>query len=457
MISKVRHQLFTLTICLFAMPIPALSQTAPPRVLTLEDAIQLAMRQNPELTAARLEVEKADARVREAWGYALPVLSLQGQYQRSLKKPVFFLPDFDNPNSGRTVPIQIGSDHSINMTLSAQQVIFNSSVITGVGAASIYSEAAREIYRAKQLETVTNVRKAYNSVLLASEVQDMMRANLKNAEENLQNVLLLSKQGLVSEYDLLRAQVGVENLRPSVIQTENNYSLSLDGLRAVIGLGISESFIISGSLKFEPMDDAILASATEDVLKANPSLQAMRHQVEVNKAFVDVERSSYLPTVAAFGNYQYQLAKNNLNISTGDFIGSSIVGLNFSVNLFQGLQTRARVEQAQLEVRKTEEQLGGMETNLRTAAHSYVLKLRQTRQRIEAQRMTVQQAEKGYRIATTRFLNGAGTQLEVNDAQLALTQAKVNRIQAVYDYLVASAEFDQTLGRLPVYVNTNVD
>lgn len=457
MIGTGGRQLTTLILMALLPIVTTSAQSASPRVLTLEGAIQSAMQHNPELAAARLEVEKADARVLEAWGYALPTLSLQGQYSRALKKPVFFLPDFDDPKSGRIVPIQIGSDHAINMILSAQQVIFNSSVITGVGAAGIYSNAARELYSAKQLETVTDVRKAYYGVLLAFEVQEMMQANLKNADENLQNVQLLSKQGLVSEYDLLRAQVGVENLRPSVIQAENNHSLSLDGLRAVIGLGLAENFTVGGSLNFEPMDDAILAAATEDVLRSNPTLKAMRMQVDVNKAFVNVERSSYLPTLAAFGNYQYQAAKNTLNISTNDFIGSSVVGLNLSISLFQGLQTSARVEQAKLEVRKAEEQLSGLETNLRTAAHSLVLKLRQTRQRIEAQQMTVEQAEKGYRIATTRFLNGAGTQLEVNDAQLALSQAKVNRIQGIYDYLTASAEFDQTLGRLPAYVSTNVD
>jgi outer membrane protein TolC len=65
---------------------------------------------------------------------------------------------------------------------------------------------------------------------------------------------------------------------------------------------------------------------------------------------------------------------------------------------------------------------------------------------------TVDQAERGYRIATTRFVSGSGTQLEVNDAQLALTRSKVNRIQAIYDYLVASADLDQILGRVPEYV-----
>ncbi|MEX0602758.1 MAG: TolC family protein, partial [Bacteroidota bacterium] len=116
--------------------------------------------------------------------------------------------------------------------------------------------------------------------------------------------------------------------------------------------------------------------------------------------------------------------------------------------------TNARVDQARIEVRRSEEHLGSLETNFRTLTHSLVLQLQQTRRRIEAQERTVEQADRGYRIATTRFVSGSGTQLEVHDAQLALTQARVNRIQAVYDYLVASAELDQVLGIYPDFVTT---
>ena len=435
----------------------AFAQQPEAKLYTLEEAVRTAMQKNPDLTAARLEVERADARVLEAWGYALPALDLSGQYSRALKKPVFFLPDFQNPNSGRIVPIEIGSNHSVNMSLTARQTLFNSTVIIGIGAARVYSDAAREIFRAKELETVTKVRKAYYGVLMAGEAHRMMQSTFKNAQENLRNVQLLRKQGLLSEYDELRATVGVENLQPAVIQSENGYALAMDGLRGAMGSDPSEPIEVDGKLTFQPVDESMIAHATEAVLQANPHLRAMRLQVDVNKAFVNAERSNYFPTLAAFGNYQYQVAKNSLNISTGDFIASSTVGLSLTMSLFQGLQTNARVEQAQLETRKSQEQLVGFETNIRTAVHSIVLQLQQSKKRVEAQARTVEQAERGYKIATTRFLSGSGTQLEVNDAQLALNQAQVNRFQAVYDYLIASADFDQVLGRLPAYASKNID
>lgn len=432
----------------------ATAQDAPASELTLEKAVTIALQKNKDLVTAKLEVERADARVREAYGYAMPAIDFSGRYSRAIEKPVFFLPDFSNPGSNRTVPIRIGSDHSIDMTFTARQILFNSAVFTGVGAAKIYSDAAREMYRAKEIETVTRVRRAFYAALLAAEAAEVMRANLRNAEENFRNVQSLAKQGIVSEYDLLRSSVGVENLRPVVIQAENNSALALDALKAAMGIEATERFTIGGKLSFEPIDEEVLKHAEEAVLSSNPTLAAMRHQIEVNRAFKRVYWSDHLPTLAAFGTYQYQLAKNSLDISAADFKRSSLVGLSLSINLFQGFQTNARVEQADLEVRKTEEQVANLEMNLRTLVHSITLQLRQARQRVEAQAKTVEQAERGYKIATSRFLNGSGTQLEVNDAQSALNQAKINRMQAIYDYLVAAAELDQAMGRLPVYART---
>jgi len=446
------RKIFSFVFMSFLVTGTAPSQQSEPRIITLEQAVTIAMEKNKDLNTAQLEIDKANARVDEAWGYAMPSVDLSANYTRSLERPVFFLPDFANPGSNKTVPVKIGTEHSWGLTVSARQTLFNSTVIIGVGAAHVYSEVARELYRAKKLETISNVRKAFYGVLVASEARDLMRANLKNAEENLANVRTLSKQGLVSEYDELRASVGVDNLRPEVIRAENGHALALDGLKSAMGIDASEQIVVEGTLQFQPVPEDRVVSAIDRVKETNAGLRALRLQVDVNQAFLNVERSNYLPMVSAFGNLQYQAAKNSFNISTNDFFRSSQVGVSLSFSVFQGFQTNARVDQAKVEVRKTEEQVANLENNLRTAAHSLVLQLRQAQQRIEAQGKTVEQAERGYRIATTRFLSGSGTQLEVNDAQLALTQAKVNRIQAVYDYLVASADFDKTLGFLPDFV-----
>ncbi|MEX0602103.1 MAG: TolC family protein, partial [Bacteroidota bacterium] len=310
-----------------SIPLHTHAQNTGARTLSLTEAVVTALERNQDLAAARLEVDKADARVREAWGYALPAIDVTGRYTRALKKPVFFLPDFSDLSSGRIVPIEIGTDHAFDFAVTARQALFNYTVITGVGAARIYSRAARDLYAAKELETIASVRKAFYGALLASEVRDLMHSNLRNAEENLRNVRLLSGQGIVSEYDELRAIVGVENLRPAVIQAENNHALAVDHLRALIGIGVDDRIEIDGTLAFIPVDDDILSSAVNAVTERNRMLKSLRQQVDVNKAFVTATQSDYLPSLAAFGNYQYQAARNQFRFSGNDFIGSSQVGI----------------------------------------------------------------------------------------------------------------------------------
>jgi len=446
-----------------------IAQQSAPVQLTIEKAVQLALANNPDVLTSKLEKEKAGGRVLEAWGNALPSVDVSSQYVHLIDKPVSYFPDyliyplfklidssyqFPRP-TGQLVlfPGSMSPSFSAGASLNVRQILFNGAVFVGVGAANIYSRLASDLYEAKKVETVTQVKKIYYGALLAREVFELTKSSLKNAEDNLKNVRLMRQQGIVSEYDELRATVGVENLRPVVIQTENGYELALDALRNSIGMVNRDRITLVDSLTFRTVDDSLIADAESLVLGSNLGLSAVQKEIELNGAAVNAERSNYLPTILAFGSYQYQGIENQFSsFSTNDFYKSSQVGLSLSLNLFQGLQTYARVEQAQLEQQKSEEQKVALERNLRTGVHSIRSNLQQARKRLEAQEKTIEMAERGYKIVTARFLSSAATQLEVNDAELALTQAKVNRIQAVYDYLVAAADLDQLIGRLPSYV-----
>ncbi len=436
-----------------------------PLSLTIDTAVRMAVQNNPELQSARLEVKRSDARVMEAWGFTMPTVDLSGNFNHIVEKPKSFFPDaiyyplvklmdstahLPKP-TGQLIelPFSMSPTNSANAAVNVRQILFNGSVFIGVGAANIYSKLARDIFMLKKVETVAKVRKAYYAALLAHEALTMMQSNLKNAEENFKNVQLLRSQGIVSEYDELRATVGMDNLRPAVIQSETNFNLAVDNLRNTIGIGDSVKVIPSESLVFQDVDEQILQNADQAVLKTNLNLNVIQHQIELNGASVNAERANFLPSVIAYGSYSYTAIKDNYRFSGNDFYKTAQVGLTFSLNLFQGLQTNSRIEQAQLEEQKTVEQKGSLEKNLQMGIRSVIGNLRQTRKRIDGQQKTVETAERGYKIVTARFLSSAATQLEVNDAQLALSQAKVNRMQAIFDYLVAATDLDAMLGRLP--------
>lgn len=452
-------------ITLFLLASTAAAQGTEPTPLTLDGALRLAVRHNADLRTARLEMERSDARVSEAWGYTMPTVDLSGTFNHMLTKPKSYFPDaiyyplvklMDSTAkvpkpTGQLIelPFSMTPTNSANASLNVRQILFNGSVFVGVGAATIYSRLSRDLYRQKKVETVTKVRKAYFGALLAKDALAMMRGSLRNAEENLKNVQLMRTQGIVSEYDELRATVGVDNLRPLVLQSETNFDLAVTNLRNTVGVGDTVTLELSDSLVLREADESVVLTADRTVQESNPAVGILRQQIELNDASVMAERANYLPTVVAFGSYSYTAIKDDFRISTNDFYNQAQVGLSFSLSLFQGLQTRARVEQATLDRQKSEEQLASLERNLALGVRSAVGTLRQARKRVDAQQRTVETAERGYKIVTARFLASAATQLEVNDAQVALTQAQVNRMQAVYDYLVAVADLDALLGRIP--------
>ena len=225
----------------------------------------------------------------------------------------------------------------------------------------------------------------------------------------------------------------------------------------MIGVPYDRALEVRGVLEYQPVDTTLIANAQTMMLEANPTLSSIKYQSEVTDAIASAEQSNYLPTLSAFGTYSAVAQSNELNLARLGFIPSSTIGLSLSLNIFNGLQTAARVEQANLEYRKSQEQLAGTELRLQSGTEAIVLRLRTAEQRVLSGVRTVEQAEKGYRISNTRYTSGSGTLLETQDALLALARAKVNRIQAVYDYLAAAADLDGILGRVPESVATTLE
>ncbi len=436
------------TIAAVLLILPSAFVMSQRKQISLDDAVKMAIANNRELQVAKLEMEKADARVREAIGYALPSVIANGTYTRSLEKPVFFLPDFENPESGRVLPIEIGSDNALQFGFQAQQILFNAAVFTGVGTAKVYQRASREAFRNSYNATIAQVKRAFYGTLFIQDVTELSRASLKNAEENLKNVVAFNKQGIVSDYDLIRAEVQVENIRPSVLEAERNVVASQNNLKVLLGLSPNEDVSVVGQLTYEPVEAELVENAEEMLLAKNASLKALELQSQVNQELVSIYRAEFLPTLSAFGSYQWQTQKNDFRISTNDFVRSAQIGLSLNISLFNGFQTSSRIDQAQVDYIKSQTQLSAVRDAFLTQAQNIRLRLEEAQKRIEAQRRTVEQAEKGYKIATTRYSAGTGTQLEINDADLALLRARINRVQAVYDYNVAKTDLEELISVL---------
>ncbi|MDW7996279.1 MAG: TolC family protein, partial [Bacteroidota bacterium] len=367
--------------------------------LTLSRAIQIATERNPDVIAARLEVERADARVREAVGTALPSVGFAANYSRHLQLPVFFLPDFRNPNSGQVQAIRIGSENSVQAQLQLTQVLFNQAVLTGIGASQIYAQAARMQYRATVARTVATVKSAFYGALLARAALEATRASLQRAERFAQDVGVLASQGLVADYDALRARVQVEQVRTLVSQAELGYEAAVRQLKLVTGIPQESPVEIRGELEmeFQPTRLPTPEEVLQQVLSRNPQLRVLELQEGVQRDIARIYRAESYPILVGFGTYTYQ--GQSPTFSNFLTARSAAVGVQLSLSLFQGLQTTARVEQAEIERQKIQQQ----RERLREAVKLQVLvaleQQRLAQQRLEVARGVLTQAERGYEIA----------------------------------------------------------
>lgn len=421
------------------------AQTKQTTVLTLNQAVNLALEKNADLKIASMEVTKSEEKLREARSGLFPNLDLSGQYQRYIDKPVIFLPAGSPLGSTLT----IGSDNSYTAAVSLSVPLFAWSLYKNIGLASDALEITKLNYISVKNNIVVDVKKAFLSAILTRETKIVMQQSLTNAEENFENIKKLNSGGTLSDYDVLRAEVQVENLKPVVLQMENNYTLSLEALKVAIGLNANEDIEITDGIDFqEPYQIPTEQEVIDELLINNPLLSILDSQVKLNDRAISVEQSAYLPTLSGFGNYQYQSQANDFNFSEYNWVKTFVLGLQIQLPIFNGFKTQARVSQAKIGLNQAIEQKRNYTEVLKTQALSVLYRIEQAVKRIEGQNKTVSQATEGFEIAKRRLNNSLATQLEVNDAELALRQAKLNRLQAIYDLKIAEADLDNVLGRI---------
>lgn len=456
--------------------------------LTLERAIELALENNRDLVDAQLSLRGAEGRVREAYGAFLPTLEFTSGYTRNVKRQQGFLPAiiFDpDASPDELVPVNFGSQNEWTFTALAEQNLFQPEVIVGAGAASTFKEVQSVGVRARAHEIATRTRIGYYDVLLAQEAERLSANSLERIELTLRETEALYRAGLASEYDALRLRVERNNVEPDVrraraalLAAKRTLAVEL-GLDAVDSLNVAGSLVDPGLLAREgeprpaPVPVAGDRSAAEPFVvgvtrpeerEVEELLEIMRlrradlKQLEMTetlrKAEMRVEQVGYLPQIKLFGNYAVRAQEDGGLSFFGENerqrVETAAIGLEVSWPIFQGTQRLARIDQKRSALKQAETAydlaLDRSENDVRTQ-YDQVL---ESRERAEAQRQAVEEAQRGFTIVRAQFREGISGQLEVTDSELALRQSEFNYAQAAYDYLVARARLDRAVGVVPL-------
>jgi len=431
-------------ILLIFLPIYLLAQK---NVLTLEDAIKIALENSNQVKLAQLEILKSDEKLVEARSALIPRISASGSYSRYLKKPVLFLPP-DSPFGRMTGGvIEIGFDNSYLGAISLQMPLFSWNLYAGIRSALKGKSLAEQAYKSITLKTIADVKKAFYGALLARENYKITKMRVDLAQDNLKNVEKMYRQGIASEYDYISAQVQYQNLLPLLIQAENNLELAKNALKLVLGIDVKEDIEIEGEMKVDSLIGVDYASSLKDLYEKNPDLKQAELQVELSREIVSLEVSGHLPSLFLTGNLQYQAQANDFNFNQYRWIRTTFIGLQIQIPIFNGFGTQARVDQAQASFQQAIERLNFTKQALENELKNTIYRIEQSGRRIKSQKRAVELAELGYKIARKRFESGVGTQLEVSNAEVNLAQARLNYLQAIYDYLIAMSDLEKLTGK----------
>jgi outer membrane protein TolC len=249
--------------------------------------------------------------------------------------------------------------------------------------------------------------------------------------------------GLASRFDLLRSEVRVINMKPQVISARNNLKVMELNLKTILGLDLETPIELDGELKFEDVQLS-LPALMETALLNRPELSQLRFQKGMAGESFKIARSGALPSVALSGQFNWWADKLKLG---GDvWQDYYTVNLVFTIPLFNGLANLARMGQAKAALKEIEFNEKGLLDRLRFEVRQAVLKVGEAKESLASQEMNVEQAQESLRIAELNFEEGLITVLDISQAQTALTQARVNYSQALFDYMMALAEVDRATG-----------
>jgi outer membrane protein TolC len=340
-----------------------------------------------------------------------------------------------------------------NVTIS--QLLFQGGKVgAGLSGARAYEEASRAQLEETRNDIVYRTRRAYLTALYSERLVQIAEGGRQLAEDQLRRVETNQRVGSTSDYELLRAQVEVSNQDPLVIAARNDRDIALLQLRALVNvapevpLQLDPGPLAAGDSIVDVDVDAISAA---EVRRA--SIQAAEATVEFRRQAVRVFQGDMWPALRLNVYLGTQAYPNGFMPSASSFRRDWNASLSLSWGIFEGLRTRAQVDQARA-------QLSQAQLQLAQAREAAVLEVAQARAELErarallvARRQTVAQAQRAQHLASVRYANGIATPLEVSDARLALQQAQVNEAQALRDYLLGIAGVERALGHpVPVRV-----
>lgn len=443
-------------------------------VISLEQALKIALSENIAVKVADKEIERTKYAKRGTYAALFPQIDASGSFQRTIKKQVMYM-DFDasslmggssssstgegegssssgsssssSASSSASGGLEVGRWNTWSAGVNASMPVINAQLWKSIKISGMDVELAVEKARSSRLEMVNSVKSAYYAVLLAKESFDVYKEVYENAMTNFAETEKKYNVQKATDLDMARAKTTVANAIPNVYNAESSIILTLWQLKAVMGVDLEMNIDVEGRLEdyAEYMTCAITSS---DTISLDRSSTMKQLEIQANELAQTIKNQelAYVPTLSLAFNYSYNAMANDFNFKEYKWTPYSYAGISLSIPIFSGGKRLNQVRQAKNNYEQMRLQMTSTERNLRISIRQSLNTMETNVKSYDAALDAVTSAEKAYSIAEKSYEVGRATLTDLNDAQLALTQARLTQSQAVYNYIVAKAQLEKNLG-----------
>lgn len=428
--------------------------------ISLDQALEIALSENVAVKIADKEIERSEYAKKGTYAALFPQIDASGGFQRTIEKQVMYM-DFDmssimpgggapggegesseNKNNG----MEVGRWNSFSAGVSASMPLVNAQLWESLKISGQDVELAVEKARSSRLEMVSQVKNAYYSVLLAKEAAKVYKEVYDNALLNYETTQMRQEAQKASDLELARAATSLANAIPNMYDSQNAISLSLWQLKAVMGISLDEEIDVVGQIYDYAQDMSVLYSDDELSLENNSTLKQLAIQAEQLASGIRAQQYAYLPSLGVAFVYNYSAMANDFVFSEYKWTPYSYVGLSLSIPIFSGGKRLNNVRSAKIQASELELQRQNTERQLSIAIRQNLNTMETSINSFQAADKALEAAQKAYDITAEAYAVGSSTMTDVNDAQLALVQAKMSAVQSIYSYLSAKTSLEQTLG-----------
>ncbi len=455
--SKSKLPILAVAILLiFATNIESLAQTTQADkqvqdslVLTLESALEIALSENPIVKIADKEIERVKYLSRERGSGLFPKISLAGDYRRSLKKQrmIFEIPGVPAPPDG----IEVGQDNAFSGGISASLPIIAPTLWATLKLNKTDLELAHESARASKLSLVNQVTKAYYSLLLAQDSYEVIKHSYENTQINARVSESKYKQGTLSEFEWIRADVQTRNAKSNLVSAESAVNMAKLQLKILIGMDMDTEISVTNKLSdyHKNIQENDLMVPKDNALKANPEVKQLEIQGQQLEQSRKINIASALPALIASINYQYMSMVNDKKTFTADhfWFPTSTLGVTLNIPLFEGGARIHKNKQIKVQKEMLEHQREQLQRNLELQVSAHVDNMKKALEKSESNKEGLRQAEKALNISQKMYEVGMATFLDVSNSELLYIQAGLAYNQSIYDYLSAKSDLEKLLGR----------